>query len=64
MRPQQIVTKTVGNAGENHEAMVQVDDIISTAKTMVLTMGHLMAAGCVSSVSIGVDAVFLIERAD
>ena len=37
---------------------VLVDDIISTAKTMILTIRHLTAAGCGSPVCIGVHAIF------
>jgi ribose-phosphate pyrophosphokinase len=37
---------------------VLVDDIISTARTMIETVGHLKAAGLLAPVCIGVHAVF------
>lgn len=37
---------------------VLVDDIISTARTMIETVGHLMASGYAAPVCIGVHAVF------
>ncbi len=37
---------------------VLVDDIISTARTMIQTLGHLKGAGFVAPVCIGVHAVF------
>ena len=37
---------------------VLVDDIISTARTMIETVGHVRAAGLKSPVCIGIHAVF------
>ncbi|SHN11989.1 ribose-phosphate pyrophosphokinase [Cyclobacterium lianum] len=42
----------------NHYTPVLVDDIISTARTMIETVGHLKRAGMKPPVCIGVHAVF------
>ena len=52
------------NAGTHARTPVLVDDIISTARTMIETGGHFHCAGLAPPVCIGVHAVFAADACE